>query len=149
MELNTLQEQGTELEKQEEQTSKKNVTELFEETIKLGKYTFRLKKLKGKQLFTLANAFRISASKSKSHDETEEDSQAFLLECMTENYDLSMNSLEFSLDGVNFDSLYVNGICQCSCVEENIAVIDKLLMFVYTAVISFMEISQTQLSEML
>lgn len=139
---------------------KKTMEDAFNEVLEVGKYKFRMKKVKGKDLFYLVNTFsfagnvdnysNISNSKTRK-EKTDEINSAVLksvFEAFGENFDLAMRYIEFSINNRPFSDLVINGIYQVPEVETNIALMYKLLFFVFTAVKLFMQISQQQLNDM-
>lgn len=146
-----------------EEIKKLTIDEVFAKTIKIGNYTFRIRPVKGKELFVLTNTFGFSGSevsvkvngkkrdiKSATQDDYEiidSDTMKAIFEQFGDNYDLFMSYLQFSINGKDFIDLVVNGLYQVPIVETNIAVMYKLMFFVYQAVVLFMHISQQQLAD--
>lgn len=118
----------------------KDVKTAFDNKLVIDKYTFRLKKLKGHALFSLVNSFRKVAIKNNDNDDDE--SYSLMLDSIDDNYDIAMNSLEWSMNGVDFSPLYINGVCQVDFVETDVVSMYKLLSFVFESVMVFMSISQ-------
>lgn len=150
-------------EKELEELKKLTIEEVFAKTIQIGRYTFRIRPVKGRDLFVLTNTFGFSGSdvivkingKKKDIKKINEDdyqvidtsSMKEIFEQFGENYDLFMKYLQFSINGRDFTDLVINGIYQVDLVETNIMVMYKLMFFVYQAVTLFMYISQQQLTD--
>ena len=149
--------------KELEELKKTTIEEVFAKTLKIGNYTFRIRPVKGKELFILTNTFGFGGGSVKikvngknkdikdiSEDDYEivdTDSMKAIFEQFGDNYDLFMSYLQFSINGRDFVDLVINGIYQVPVVETNIAVMYQLMFFVYQAVILFMHISQQQLKD--
>lgn len=142
---------------------------VFNEEMQIGKYKFKLKRLKGKALFKLVNTFGFANSSSiiKLKDnngevnvkdltnkeygkdyEIDTDTLNEIFDKFGDNFDLAMESLEFSMNGGKYSPLVVNGLYQVEEVETNIAIMYRLLFFVYKAIMLFMSISRQQLEDM-
>ena len=146
-----------------EEMRKLTIDEVFAKTLKIGNYTFRIRPVKGKELFVLTNTFGFSGSdvaiklngkKKDIKNVTEDDveiidgeSMKAIFEQFGDNFDLFMSYIQFSINGRDFVDLVINGIYQVPMVETNITVMYKLMFFVYQAVVLFMHISQLQLAD--
>ena len=146
-----------------EEMRKLTIDEVFAKTIKIGNYTFRIRPVKGKELFILTNTFGFSGSevsvkingkkkdiKNVTADDyaiVDTDTMKAIFEQFGDNYDLFMSYLQFSMNGKDFVDLVINGIYQVPIVEENIMIMYKLMFFVYQSVVLFMHISQQQLAD--
>ena len=130
--------------------------QVFAKTLKIGQYTFKLKEVKGKDLFILINTFGFSGSKiaiknngkDNEYEVVDGDTMKEIFEQFGENFDLFMSYLQFSVNGKDYIDLVINDICQVGIVETNIAVMYQLMFFVYQAVMLFMQISQQQSKDM-
>lgn len=121
----------------------KTVSQIFERVLDIGNYKFKLKQMKGKELFTLVNTFGLSgrAVDVKSVD----DAMVEVYRNFNNCYDLAMENILFSTNGGEFYPMVINGVYQFELAETNVAIMYKLLFFVYEAVILFTQISQQQL----
>jgi hypothetical protein len=121
----------------------KTVSQIFERVLDIGNYKFKLKQMKGKELFTLVNTFGLSgrAVDVKSVD----DAMVEVYRNFNNCYDLAMENILFSTNGGEFYPMVINGVYQFDLAETNVAIMYKLLFFVYEAVILFTQISQQQL----
>lgn len=121
----------------------KTVSQVFERVMDIGNYKFKLKPLKGKELFVLVNTFGLSggAVDIKSVD----DAMVEVYKNFNNCYDLAMENILFSTNNGEFFPLVINGVYQLEVAETNIAIMYKLLFFVYEAVMLFTQISQQQL----
>lgn len=126
------------------------LTDVFAQEVTIGKNTYRLKKIKGADLFNLVNKFSFSGAKVDISDDNEitEFSLKEVYNNFGENFDFAMQHLEVSQNGGDYMDLVIKGIYQVAEVETNIAVMYRLLFFIYQAVMLFMQISQQQLEDM-
>lgn len=131
----------------EKDITDKTIEELYADTLTRGKYTFKLKRLHGKELFTLTNALQVSSLKLNGITDTTEQGSV-LLTSFADNYDLIMNAIEFTIDGITYKPLYINKVCQCDAVETNVVLMQELCNFVYERIMAFIIISQRQLEDM-
>lgn len=128
--------------------------QVFENELKVGKYTFRIKKLKGKDLFNLVNTFGFSgATANIQTDEKDEpiitqETLEDVFSSFGKSFDFAMKHIEFKINNGEFGDLIANGIYQVPEVETNVALMYRLLFFVYQAIQLFMAISQRQLDDM-
>ena len=149
MNLNKISTQN-ENEQSESTKAEINITtleEAFARTVKLGKYTFRIKQnLKGKELFNLINTFGFS-EKLDMNLKPEEMMKA-VFDNFGTHFDEAMGYIEYSIDGIKFYPTVLNGMYQVREVETNVYMMYQLLSFVYEAILLFTEISQRQLEDM-
>lgn len=156
MELNNLlvnQEQNESIKNVGEDPKKDIITleEVFATELSVGKYTFRIKKLKGAQLFNLVNRFSFSGARvdmSAEENDTSLELMKRVYENFGENFDFAMQHIEVSQNNGEYADLVIKGIYQVEEAETNVALMYKLLFFIYQAVMLFMQISQQQLEDM-
>lgn len=128
--------------------------QVFENELKVGKYTFRIKQLKGKDLFNLVNTFGFSGTTV--NVETDENGEPIINQNTLEqvfmsfgkSFDFAMKHIEFKINNGKFGDLVANGIYQVPEVETNVSLMYRLLFFIYQAIQLFMAISQRQLDDM-
>lgn len=142
MELNKIKKDTEELENTNFEV--KTIDELYDKTLELGKYVFRIKRgLKGKELFILTNTFGITVENN-----TKIKSMQEMFNTFGENYDLAFSYFEYSINKTNFVPLLINGICQVPELETNVAMMYQLFTHLQIFAVLFMEISQRQLENM-
>lgn len=138
--------------------------QVFAKELTIGRYTFRIKKLKGAKLFQLVNTFAFSgtttivkmgAEKKKVENVGTDEYQYIDNSTMEDifnqfgnHFDFAMGNIEFSLNKKDYTDLIINGLYQVPEVEENISIMYKLMFFIYQAVMLFMSISRQQLDDM-
>lgn len=147
--------------------AKKDLTtmeEVFAQELVVGKYTFRIKKIKGARLFQLVNTFAFSGTTVavKMSGETKEvkdigtedykyidnTTMEDVFKQFGDNFDFAMQNIEFSKNKKDYNDLIINGLYQVPEVEENVSIMYKLMFFIYQAVMLFMSISRQQLEDM-
>lgn len=154
MNINTLK---TKKEDNEIQVNRTTLEDIFNRELEIGKYKFRLKKIKGKDLFALVTKFGFSnttdtASKfygkdfskltDKEIEEITSEMYSKVYNSFIDNFDFAMKYLQFSVNNGEYSDLIINGIYQVEEVETNIMFMYKLVFFIYQAALLFMEISQ-------
>ena len=128
----------------EEEFSIKTIEDLYKKTLKIGKYTFRIKNgLKGKELFMLTNTFGITVD-----DKNTLKSMRDIFQTFGENYEIALNYFEYSINGVDFVPLLINNLCQVPEIETNVAFMYQLFIHLQVFAVLFTEISQQQLNDM-
>lgn len=120
--------------------STKSVQSAFDEVLDLGKYKFKLKRIKGKELFKLVSVFGFSNGNMEG--KTEEEIFKTLMINMGDNFDYAMQNLKYSIDGTNYFDLVINGIYQVADVEEDVSIMMQLVFFVFKCTMLFMQLSQ-------
>ena len=149
------------------QNAKNDLTtmeQVFAKELKIGKYTFRIKHLKGARLFQLVNTFAFSGTttiikmsgEQRKVENVGTDEYQYIDNSTMEDifnqfgnhFDFAMSNIEFSKNGKDYNDLIINGLYQVQEVEENISVMYKLMFFIYQAVMLFMSISRQQLEDM-
>lgn len=131
----------------EEKIDITTMEEAFARTLKVGTYTFRIKQgLKGKALFNLVHKFGFSDKIQENLDPASMSKAIF--DQFGGEFDEALSYMEYSIDGIKFYPLVINGVYQVNLVETNIQLMYKLLLFIYEAIVLFTEISQRQLDDM-
>ena len=157
MDIKTLKNNKNTTDNIENTINRTTLEDIFNKELEIGQYKFKLKKIKGKELFALVTKFGfastsetmtklngkdISKLSEKEFQEFTSEMYKKIYSSFIDNFDFAMNYLQYSKNNGEYSDLIINGIYQVEEVETNITYMYKLVFFIYQVAMLFMEISQ-------